>query len=73
MIISLKFEKVADTVFDYVITILIWTSSNWNFIVCARVVASGALSVIFLLLLHLNNGDRRSSKSEHKIMKSKQS
>lgn len=41
MIISLKFEKVADTVFDYVITILIWTSSNWIFIVCARVVASG--------------------------------
>lgn len=73
MIISLKFEKSR--------RYGLWLRNyhfNLNFFQlnfhCMRPGgAFVALSVIFLLLLHLNNGDRRSSKSEHEIMKSKQS
>lgn len=53
MIISLQFVKVADTVFDYVIIILIWTFLEWKFSsLCSDDVISN-LSIFF----QLNNGD----------------
>lgn len=49
MIISLQFVKVADTVFDYVIIILIWTSSEWIFhCLQARVVKVPLILNLFL-------------------------